>query len=497
MANGDKMTDLREFAEIDRRRWLQSAACGFGSLALAGMCQSALGSGKSSAADAPNTTTGFDLANGPLTPHFTPRVKRVIFVYMQGGPSQVDTFDYKPELIKHDGKKHVFRDARKMAKTGAKGDSETLMKSPWTFRQYGECGRWASDLFPHVASHVDDLCFLHGLHTNGVAHGPSTLFLHTGATNLIRPSLGSWVTYGLGSENENLPGFITICPSSGNGGPRNYSNAFLPAKYQGTAVGSAGRSSKEARIENVDNPGISFSQRQRQFELMQSLNAEQSSRLGGGSEIDAVIGSFELGWRMQQHAPDLTNLEAETAATQKMYGIGEKETDEFGRQCLLARRMCEAGVRFVQVTYGDNTNNPRWDQHSKIQQHAVHAKAVDQPIAALITDLKARGLLDDTLVWWGGEFGRNPFTQGSDGRDHNPKGFTHFLAGGGVKAGFAHGATDEFGHEAVADKVHMHDLHATLLHLMGLNHEQLTYRYAGRDFRLTDLEGHVVHNIFA
>ncbi|MEZ6055580.1 MAG: DUF1501 domain-containing protein [Planctomycetaceae bacterium] len=483
--------------EIDRRNWLQSAACGFGSLALAGMCHSASANSAMSGSESASSTASSASTSTALVPHLTPRAKRVIFVFMQGGPSQVDTFDYKPELIKHDGKKHTFRDARKMAKTGAKANDELLMKSPWEFRQYGESGRWASDLFPNVASHADDLCFLHGLHTNGVAHGPSTLFLHTGSTNLIRPSVGSWITYGLGSECDNLPGFVTICPSSGNGGPRNYSNAFLPAKYQGTAVGSAGQSSKNARIENVDSPYGPIEQRRRQFDLMQTLNAEQSRRLGGGSEIDAVIGSFELGWRMQQHAPEITNITGETESTLKMYGIGEKETDEFGRQCLLARRMAEAGVRYIQVTYGDNSNNPRWDQHSKIQQHAVHAKAVDLPIAGLLADLKARGLLEDTLVWWGGEFGRNPFTQGSDGRDHNPKGFTHFLAGGGVRAGFSFGETDEFGHEAVNGKVHMHDLHATLLYMLGLDHQRLTYRYAGRDFRLTDLEGHVVHEILA
>jgi hypothetical protein len=313
--------------------------------------------------------------------------------------------------------------------------------------------------------------------------------------NLIRPSVGAWVSYGLGTENQNLPGFITICPSAANGGPRNYSNAFLPAVYQGTAIGRAGQPTTEARINDIANATVSTGDQRRQLDLLESLNRQQLQRAGGDDELSAVINSFELAWRMQMHAPEVLDLSGESQATQALYGIGEKETDDFGRQCLLARRMAEAGVRYIQISYADNGSNPRWDQHSNIEKHAEHAKATDKPVAGLIADLKARGLLEDTLVWWGGEFGRNPFSQGSDGRDHNPKGFTHFLVGGGVKSGFAFGATDEFGHEAVADKVHMHDLHATLLHLLGMDHERLTYRYAGRDFRLTDVAGRVVHEI--
>ncbi len=470
---------------LTRRYLLESAACGFGSLALAGLC-------------AEESSAGIVEQTNPLAaqlPMLPARAKRIIFIFMQGGPSHVDTFDYKPRLIQDDGKEYEFRDARVLANTGAV-KKHRVMQPLWKFRQSGECGQWVSDLFPHIAEHVDDLCFMHSLHTNGVAHGPSTLFLHTGATNLIRPSMGAWITYGLGTENRNLPGFITIGPSFANGGPRNYANSFLPADYQGTAIGRAAQPMTEARIQHLTNPRLSHEDQQRQFELLQGLNRAQL-----GNDADdrqrAVLSSFELAWRMQMHAPGLMDLSQETMATQAMYGINEKATDDFGRQCLLARRMAERGVRYIQVNYADNGNNPRWDQHSDMPKHAVHALASDKPVAGLLADLKSRGLLEDTLVWWGGEFGRNPFAQGSNGRDHNPKGFTHFLAGAGVKRGFAYGETDEFGHEAIVDKVHMHDLHATLLHLLGLDHERLTYRYAGRDFRLTDVEGRVVTGIFA
>ena len=480
-------TSELDMTNWSRRRLLRSAACGFGSLALAGLCS------ETSAQD-----DGSQPVNplAPRPPMIPPRARRVIFIFMQGGPSHVDTFDYKPALAEHDGQQIDFRDARRLAKTGMSGQ-ETVMQSPWKFQQHGESGQWVSELFPHVARHVDDLCFVHSLHTEGVAHGPSTLFLHTGATNLVRPSVGSWITYGLGSENENLPGFITICPSAGNGGPRNYANSFLPANYQGTAIGRAGQATEDVSFRHIRNPKIPPQLQQRQFELLQALNRQQRAGAIDADELDAVIHSFELGYRMQQHAPQLMDLSGETAPTLASYGIGEEATDDFGRQCLLARRMAESGVRYIQISYADNTSNPRWDQHSKIKDHAIHARASDKPVAGLIADMKARGLLDDTLIWWGGEFGRNPFAQGSDGRDHNPKGFTHFFCGAGVKPGFAYGATDEFGHEAVVDRVHMHDLHATILHLLGLDHERLTYRYAGRDFRLTDIAGRVVDGFLA
>ncbi|MFP6751828.1 MAG: DUF1501 domain-containing protein [Pirellulaceae bacterium] len=469
---------------VNRRQALQATACGFGQLALAGLLNQPV-----LAADNP-------LA--PRQPHFAPRAKRVIFLFMQGGPSHVDSFDYKPLLDEKDGQTFSFDDARVIAKTGKRGSSQKVMKPLWKFKQHGESGLWASDLFPHMAGHVDKLCMLHSMHTEGVAHGPATLFLHCGATNFVRPSMGSWINYGLGTENENLPGFISICPSPGNGGARNYGNAFLPPVFQGTTFGSAGRPAADATIRDLVNTRYKGKARQRQFELLRSLNAEQLKRNAGDAELESVINSFELAWRIQSHAPQLLDLTKESAATLQMYGVDEKETNDFGRQCLMARRFCEAGVRYIQVTYGDGTANPAWDQHSNLPKHAEHALRVDKPIAGLLEDLDQRGLLEDTIVWWGAEFGRTPYAQDNGtGRDHNPGGFTTWLAGGGLKSGFRYGATDEFGAKAVENKIHMHDLHATILHLLGMDHERLTYRYSGRDFRLTDVHGHVVKEIFA
>ncbi|MFO0819140.1 MAG: DUF1501 domain-containing protein [Pirellulales bacterium] len=472
---------------MDRRQALQSLACGFGGLALRGLlAESARGA--ESAVD--------PLA--PRVPHFAPRAKRVIFLFMQGGPSHVDSFDYKPLLEKEDGKSLAFDDARVLANTGKKASQHRVMKPLWKFRQYGESGRWASDLFPQTAAHADKLCFVHSLHTEGVAHGPATLFLHCGSTNFIRPSMGSWITYGLGTENANLPGFVSIAPSAGNGGPRNYGSAFLPPAFQGTALGKAGSPAKEATIRNLINPKLDLATQKKQLDLLRTLNADQAERLGRDGELDAVIHSFEVAWRMQTNAPDVLDLKNETAATLEAYGLNHKETENFGRQCLMARRLCESGVRYIQVTYGDNTANPAWDQHSNLPKHADHAKACDQPIAALLADLQQRGLLEDTIVWWGGEFGRTPYAQANGtGRDHNPGGFTMWLAGGGVKEAFAYGRTDDFGFAAVENKAHMHDLHATILHLLGLDHLKLTYRYSGRDFRLTDVAGEVIHGILA
>ncbi len=472
---------------LSRRDLLKTVGCGFGHLALAGLAaERAVAESKSRSAN--------PLA--PRSPHFAPRAKRVIFLFMQGGVSQVDSFDYKPELFKADGKTLVVDDARVLANTGMKGSSQRGMKPLWNFAQHGESGRWASDLFPEMNRHVDDLCFIHSMHTEGVAHGPATLFLHCGMATNIRPSMGSWVLYGLGTENENLPGFVSIAPSAGNGGARNYGNAFLPAVYQGTPLGKAGSPAAQATIRNLTNPVLSPEAQRSQFAMLRSLNAEQLRQNPGDSELEAVVSSYELAWRMQSNAPDVLDLAHETKATKALYGIGTPETDNFGRQCLLARRFCEAGVRFIQVTYGDSTANPAWDQHSNLPKHGVHARAVDRPIAGLLTDLKQRGLLDDTLIWWGSEFGRTPYAEkNGTGRDHDPDGFTVWLAGAGVKPGFAFGATDELGHKAVQDKVHMHDLHATVLHLLGLDHERLTYNYSGRNFRLTDVEGRVVKEI--
>ena len=467
---------------ITRRDALKSAACGFGYLALAGLA------GREGRASANPLA--------PKLPHFAPRAKRVIFIFMQGGPSHVDTFDYKPLLEAQDGKMLGFDDARVIANTGKRGSLQRVMKPLWKFRQYGQTGHWVSELFPEIARHVDDLCFIHSMQTEGVAHGPATLFLHCGSTNFARPSMGSWVNYGLGTENENLPGFVTIAPSMGNGGPRNYGNAFLPPVFQGTPLGKAGGSAEEATIRNLQNTSRSQLAQYRQLELIRQMNAEQLKQRPGDQELEAIINSYELAWRLQARAPQALDVESELPETQALYGIGEKETDNFGRQCLLARRLSEEGVRFVQVTYGDNTANPAWDQHSNLAKHEQHARAVDKPISGLLTDLKQRGLLEDTIVWWGSEFGRTPYAEkNGTGRDHNPGGFTVWMTGGGIKRGYSLGETDEFGHLAVKDPVHMHDLHATILHLLGLNHEKLTYRYAGRDFRLTDVFGHVVNRI--
>lgn len=432
-------------------------------------------------------------AKQPMLPA---RAKRVIFIFMQGGPSHVDSFDHKPQLINSDGQSIDFTGVR--FGTFGKVSQRSLMKPLWKFRQYGDCGQHVSELFPEIAKHVDDLCFLKGMHTEGVAHGPSTLFMHTGATNLVRPSFGSWLMYGLGTENQSLPGFVQLQPSDTKGGPRNYSNAFLPSVYQGTAIGRANRSIDQMTIDHIRNPQLSPEDAEARFTLMQRLNKAQIDRRpDDDSRLEAVIKSYELAWRMQTDAPATLDLSHETETTQQMYGIGADKTDAFGRQCLMARRLAESGVRFVQVNYADESPNPRWDQHSNMPKHMDHATATDKPVAGLLADLKQRGLLEDTLVWWGAEFGRTPFSQSNNGRDHNPRGFTVFLAGGGVKKGFSYGSTDEIGHEAVDGKVHMHDLHATILHAVGLDHEQLTYRYAGRDFRLTDVYGRVVNEVFA
>lgn len=466
---------------MTRRAALQQAACGFGSLALAGLCADSV------------------QAANPLAakePHLRPRAKRIIFLFMQGGPSHVDTYDYKPTLYKNDGKKMPFDDARTIANTGKRATSERVMKPMWKYKQYGESGRHVSDLFRETAKHSDDLTFIHSMHTEGVAHGPATLFLHCGSTSFVRPSFGSWVTYGLGSENENLPGFMSLAPLTSSGGARNYGSAFLPAANQGTAIGKNGTLDKNATIRNLGHADLSKNEQLRQLQFLQRLNAEQLKSGNRDSELEALINSYELAWRMQNHAPDVLDLSRETLATKAMYGIGEKATDNFGRQCLMARRLCENGVRFVQVTSGATGGASNWDQHSKLSQHATQAKAVDKPIAGLLQDLKQRGLLEDTIVWFSGEFGRTPYAQkNGTGRDHNADGFTTWLAGDCLKSGLAYGSTDEFGHKAVENKVHMHDLHATLLHLLGLDHERLTYRYSGRDFRLTDVHGAVVRGI--
>lgn len=466
---------------LSRRRLLQNLACGFGGLALAGLAGSPL-----MAATTPQ---------GVL--HHPAKAKRVIFLFMAGGVSQVDSFDWKPELVKQDGRMLDFADERAI-KRGGTGANRRVMKPLWEFKQRGQSGLWASELFPNIAKHMDDLCVIRSLHTEGVAHGPATLFMHTGSSNFIRPSMGSWLLYGLGSENQNLPGFVTIGPSLGNGGPRNHGSAFLPAIHQGTAIGRAAMPAREMTFGNI-TPGRPAEAARRQFDLQQAINHAQLAEQSGAQELEAVVNSYDLAWRMQTQAPGVVDLARETQATRDLYGIDQKTTDDFARKCLMARQLSEAGVRFVQVNYNtSSSSNPAWDQHSDMPKHKEHAVATDQPVAALLADLKQRGLLDDTIVLWGGEFGRTPYAENNGtGRDHNPSGFTMWVAGGGFKRGHAHGETDEFGHYAVADKVSMHDLHATILHQLGLDHERLTFRHAGRDYRLTDVYGDVVKEILA
>ena len=461
-----------------RRHLLQSSAVGFPMLALRSLLE----------ADT------FGQRPNPLASrlaHHAPRAKRILFLFMKGGPSQVDTFDHKPRLQKDHGKPLPFDKPRvQFADTGK------LLGSPWTFSQYGECGLPVSELFPHTARHADDLCVINSVHGTNAAHGGALLKLHTGSDNFVRPSIGSWVSYGLGTENGDLPAFVTICPTLAHGGVKNWGSAFLPAPFQGTPIGNASLSSADARVPYLDNPRHSRQLQRLKLDLLGRFNRQHLDDFGEDGRLEARINSFELAFRMQGEIPGIQDLSQESSATHKLYGLDEKITEDFGRQCLLARRFLERGVRFVQVTHSDTM--VQWDQHSNLLSgHTKNAKEVDRPIGGLLTDLKARGLLEDTLVWWGGEFGRTPCVQGSNGRDHNPEGFTMWLAGGGAKPGLRYGSTDEFGYYAAEDKVHIHDLHATILHLLGLDHEQLTYRYAGRDFRLTDVYGDVVQDVIA
>ncbi len=457
---------------------LSRSAVGFGSLALASLL----------ADDGIASSAVIDpLAAKP--PHFPAKAKRVIFLFMKGGPSHLDTFDPKPLLDRDDGKPLPFAKPRvQFAATG------NLLKSPWKFQQYGQSGSWVSDLFPHFSQCVDDVCFIHSVHGTNPAHGGALLKLHTGSDNFVRPSMGSWVTYGLGTENTDLPAFVTICPTLAHGGINNWSSAFLPAVYQGMSIGNASVPADKAQVRYIANSRLSREIQRLQLDRMRTMNLEHQAHSGPEPALEARINSFELAFRMQTEMPRVENISDESAETQKLYGLDDPITANFGRMCLMARRFSERGVRFIQVTHSDN--KVQWDQHGDLKNgHAKNALEVDRPIAGLLRDLKARGLLEDTLVWWGGEFGRTPTVEGSNGRDHNPEGFTMWLAGGGVKPGYHHGATDDYGYYAAEDKVHIHDLHATILHLLGLNHEKLTYRYAGRDFRLTDVEGNVVKQI--
>lgn len=456
-----------------RRDALRFASSGFGMLALSGV-----------AAGARRVTAA--LGDGTPGPHFAPRAKRVIFLCMGGAPSHVDTFDHKPELAGRNGA--TLSGVRRGAK---------LLASPFKFTPSGRSGLMISELFPELARHADKLCLLRGMHTEVPVHAAATTHMHTGSFQFVRPSMGSWSLYGLGTENENLPGFVTINPPTGGGGAQNYGSAFLPATYQGLRIGLArsGRNrlgAAQTPVEDIANPRQSSKLQRKQLDLVKKLNGEYDRREKGSDEIEAVIESYELAFRMQSELPDLLDLSKENQKTLDMYGIGQEETDRFGRQCLIARHLAESGVRFIEIGAGG------WDHHRNLRAELTQScRGIDRPIAALLQDLAQRRMLDDTLVIWGGEFGRTPYAQGTDGRDHNHRGFTTWMAGGGVKGGFSYGGTDENGIEAVSGRMSIHDWHATILHLMGLDHERLTFPHAGRDFRLTDVHGVVAKDILA
>ncbi|WP_395744163.1 DUF1501 domain-containing protein [Prosthecobacter sp.] len=471
---------------FSRREFLKTGSNGFGYLAFAALAQQqALRANPQAAATGP-------LA--PKAPHFAARAKHVIFLCMQGAPSHVDTFDYKPKLTADTGKGAP-------SAAGRYGTAK-LMGSPWKFSRQGKSGLYISELFPNLGKHADEMCILNSMSTDLPAHPQAFSQLHTGTTQFVRPSLGSWALYGLGTMNENLPGFITVNPP-GNA-TRTYGSAFLPAIYQGTKIGGnafpggggggrRGGGMGQATVANIKNDRYTTAEQRTQLDLVQALNKSRMQQDGGVSpEVEGVIESYELAFRMQAEVPKVMDLSKETAATKALYGIDEQETDTFGRQCLMARKFIEAGVRFIELTNGN------WDQHFNLKAALErNTAAIDKPIAGLLTDLKQRGLLKDTLVIWGGEFGRTPHSQGEDGRDHNNKGFSMWMAGGGVKGGMNYGLTDDYGYEAVQNKMHIHDWHATVLALLGLDHERLTFRYAGRDFRLTDVYGTVAREIFA
>ena len=452
---------------LTRRQVLKSAGTGFGYLALAGL----LGQESAHAADNSRRDTPGPLA--PKSPHFPARAKRIIFLFMQGATSQMDTWEYKPKLQKDDGK------------VGPGGG--TLVGSKFKWAQHGQTGTWISELYPNVAKQVDKLCFLRGLHTDTPAHPEAVMQLHTGTAivSLTRPSMGAWLTYGLGTDNQDLPGYITINPPPQFGGAANFGSAFLPAHYQGTKINDAGF------LPNLKAKSPAALQR-KQIDLIQSMNRDLAATPNAPDGLDGVIESYELAYRMQGKVPELLDISKEPQAVRDAYGVKPGPSGSFARQCLMARRLSEAGVRFVEVC------QQGWDQHNDLHNGLVrNAAATDQPTAALLADLERRGLLDDTLVLFGSEFGRLPTAQGPDGRDHNITGYPMWLAGAGVKKGFSFGGTDEYGLHAVEGRMHTTDLHATILALMGLDHERLTYRYAGRDFRLTDVAGNVAHEILA
>ena len=485
-----------EHESFSRRHLLRRAGGGFGMLALAGL----LGDEGLLAAPADSSIAGNADALNPLAPktsHFPARAKRVIWLFINGGPSHVDTWDYKPELARRDGKKLEGFDNNTGFFTNAVGP---LMKSPFAFKQHGQSGAWVSEIFPHMARHVDKMAFIHSCHTHSNNHSPALFMINTGFTQMGYPCVGSWVTYGLGSESRNLPAFVTMSDPLGRGLPKghaqNWGAGFLPSIYQGTWLKPQGEA-----IDNLKRPVEMTDQAQRaQLDLLARLNGHHLEDHHGEAELAARIESFELAYRMQQAAPEAIDISGETPHTQSLYGVDNKMCAHFARQCLMARRMVERGVRFVQIYSGGMENQRSWDGHNDIAgNHRGFAAETDQPIAALLQDLSRRGLLDETLVIWGGEFGRLPVAQKSNnpGRDHNPHAFTFWMAGGGVRGGTHYGETDEIGHRAAVDRVSVNDLHATILHLLGLDHKRLTFRLNGRDFRLTDVAGRVVREIMA
>jgi len=471
---------------ITRRDMLVRCASGFGGVALAGLM-----AGRSF-----GETLGQLAPDNPLAPrpgHHTAKAKRVIFLYMDGAPSQIDTFDYKPDLIKHNGKNP--REIIGKLEPTQFDNIGTLLQSPWAFKQYGQSGAWVSDLFPHVAQCVDDLAFVKSMTSKFPEHTSANYFLHTGHGIQGRPSMGAWLGYGLGSENDALPGFVVL---NGGlippGGLDNFNSGFLPASYQGSvfAPGDNPLANTQPREKSPD------AQRDK-LDLIGAIDQVMIQAVGGDDALESAVNNYETAYRMQRAVPELADIADESEEVKAMYGVEHKNkpTAIFGRQCLLARRLAERGVRFIELTC-PSVGTDRWDQHGDLKGgHERNALAVDQPIAALIKDLKRTGLLDETLVVWGGEFGRTPFAQGKNGRDHNPHGFTMWMAGGGIKGGTSVGVTDEFGYKVVQDRYEIHDLHATMLHLMGIDHERLTYRFSGRDIRLTDVHGRLIKPILA
>ena len=459
--------------EFTRRQLLQRFGAGCGSLAFAALAYSTFAGRELSADSLPAPTP---LA--PKPPHHKAKAKRILFLMMRGGPSHVDTFDPKPRLTRDDGQ------------PGPRPGSK-LLASKWRFQKHGRSGLEISELFPELARHADRMCVVRSMQTDLPAHPQAFIKMHTGTSQFVRPSLGAWMLYGLGTLNANLPGFVSITPPSGFGGTTNYGSSFLPAIYQGTRLGSDGRPIARAEIANL-RPRVAPAVQRAELDFVQSLNQEKLELDQRQPDVEGAIQSFELAFRMQKEMPEVADLSRETAATQTLYGIGGEATDDMGRKCLLARRLLEAGVRFVEITHGN------WDHHFNLNSSLeTSAREVDRPIAGLLQDLAARGLLDETLVVWTGEFGRTPYAEGPEGRDHNIKAFSAWLAGGGVRGGHVVGRSDDYGYEAVDTPVPIHDWHATLLAALGLEHTRLTFRHSGREFRLTDVKGHVVDGIFS